>query len=364
MPSEGLDALRGAVDDLVGRCLRRELQARDLLLSAAEVSSATRDAASLGTALFRELAAVTYDRGEMVAGRTSIEFGEGGTQPRVMLSLAFGATTARLLGAPPQLDLLCATFNLGIGLVDGLCDNDRSMGLELLDVLRAADLSGGCRQRRPRGWLTVELPRHLAANHAVAFTVRVIEVFFDLLHVGFPGGRCTAVRDRAGALVTDALEAESLSIVRPHHAATPKELIDASRRTSILPFVIMEHLARGGGARAAPSLAGSLGKAVWLIDDLVDLTRDVRADALNAVVVAATASEAPDVTPDPRRVLERVLMSGILAPVAAQAAEYLDHGLRAAEPTDPYHGVLFVSFVQAYAGIVPAATTTDSSSSS
>jgi hypothetical protein len=132
-----------AVDEAVGRTLRAELDARGLLLTQTDAAAASAAAAQSGAALLRRAIMQCYP-GRVLAqpvrpGEPAVEiaFDDDHTAARIAAALAFGASTARLLVAPRpagraeaagQVDLLCAVFNLGIGLVDGLATGSRVSG--------------------------------------------------------------------------------------------------------------------------------------------------------------------------------------------------------------------------------------------
>ena len=351
------EQLRQSIDDAVGCSLCTELDARGLLLTRAASASATTDAARSGAALLRRLVAHCYQNSLHGDQTIDVEFDDDQAATRIGLALAFGSVTANLLmprrphGERPtgSVDLLCAVFNLGIGLVDGLCDDDPQLGLGLLQAL---DLSGAARERGPGDRLRSALPASLAADPTVAFTVRIIEAFFDLLHSSYPGDQRFTLRDHVGARLEEALEAEIQSVGRSVEIAARDQLIECSRRTSVLPFQIIEHLATGDPALPTPAAGTLLGEAIWRIDDLVDLTQDVSHGALNAVLLAAEEPW-PAAAPDEVAALDRILRSHAIPFAAARAAECLDAGLKAAAggAAAAEDRQLFLSFVHRYAGI-------------
>lgn len=359
------EQLRQMIDDAVSRSLWTELNARGLLLTPAALASATTDAARWGAALLRRMVAHCYQDSRQGDRTADVEFDDDQAETRVELALAFGSVTANLL-TPPRwtergrpvgsVDLLCAVFNLGIGLVDSLCDGSPQFGLQLLRVVRALDLSGAARERWPGDRLRSALPASLAADPSVAFTARIIEAFFDLLHSSYPGDEGATLRDHVGTRLEEALEAETQSVDRSVELAARDQLIECSRRTSVLPFQIIEHLATGDHALPSPTAGTLLGEAMWRIDDLVDLAQDVSLDALNAVLLAATEEPSPATAPDRVADVKRVFTSHAIPLAAAQAAECLDAGLKAAPGGMAANEDrrLFLSFVHRYAGIAPS----------
>lgn len=359
------ERLRQAVEDEVRRSLQTELDARGLLLTRPASEAAAADAARLGAAMLHRLLELAYAEILQDDRDTGVHFADDYTATRIGLALAFGAVTADLLTPPGRdacegpagaIDVSCAVFNLGVGLVDGICDSSPQDGLRLLDAIHATDLAGAARERLDRR-LVEDLPPSLAADSGVHFTVRVIQAFFELLHSNYPGEGGSTVRDRVGARLAEALDAERQSIESSVAPVGRDRLIECSRLTSVLPFQIIEYLATGDHALPSPTAGTLIGEAMWRIDDLVDLVQDADLTALNGVLLDATAEPECAANRDGGAALERVLASQAIPVGAAKAAEFLDVGLTDAPGGTPAHDGrrLFLSFVQRYAGLEPAA---------
>jgi hypothetical protein len=337
-------AIEQAVGDAVAHRLEAELGERGLLLAGEDLAAAAAEAARSGTHLLTSLIHRCYPILRQADGEVEFDFGGERGAARLRAALAFGATTARVLAPSlhnnPDRALICATFNLGIGLVDSLCDADAKTGGTLLELIRALDLAAVAGKPRTRGWLRSALLPVLAADPSAAMTTDVIETFFEMLHDVYPDG---AWRRRLGARLGAALAAERASIAPPA-SATRAELREWSRLTSVLPFEIIETLAGSEQVHAPPTAGTQLGEAMWRIDDLVDLCEDARAGALNGILLASGHN-------DVVRALEQLLASTDIASAARQAADDLHSGLRRTE--DP---AAFLYFVQSYAGIAPHPT--------
>jgi hypothetical protein len=339
--------VRRVVADTVARHLETKLGDRGLLLGPDDLSKADALAAALGRRLLMAAVDEIYrDRREQGAD-VAIDFGSEAGEHRVGAALAFGAATARVL-APEhvcdreRIELLCAVFNLGIGLVDGICDQDPEVGGRFVKLIDERALLAAAEAPEARGWLRTRLSAQLAADAASAFTADVIEAFFEILHRAYPYDRWLSLRRGLGADLAAALEAERTSVDRSEGPVSREQLIECSRGTSVLPFQIIETLAVGARAPRGSSAGTLLGEAMWRIDDLVDLVADARSGALNGLLLAAggESSEAA---------LERLHGSVDLAGVAARAADDLAAGLRRA--AGETHRELFLTFVQRYAAI-------------
>ncbi|MEV5885359.1 hypothetical protein AB0L74_21945 [Streptomyces sp. NPDC052020] len=355
------EQLRKKVDCVVSRSLSSEFGARGLLLSHAAYASAIADVVRSGERLLRRVVEICYADGR--EGVREVEFDDDQAATRIGLGLAFGSVTASLFSSPRQTDrgqaaaieVSCAAFNLAAGLIDGLCDGTPVLGLELLRILQAVDLAGAARDRWPAGRLRSALPAPFSANPTVAFTARIIETFLDTLHAGHPGDEGAPVRDRVGALLEEALEAERRTVQHSPEVVTRNQLIEYSRQTSVLPFQIIEHLAMGAPAVASPTAGTLLGEAMWRIDDLVDLAQDVGDGALNAVLAATTSEPWSAGACDGVATLESVITSDVISLTAVEAAERLEAGLAAVSDRkgDNRAYQLFLSFVHRYAGLAP-----------
>jgi hypothetical protein len=293
----------------------------------------------------------------------AIEFESDRAAARLAAALAFGAVTARVLapGAPraPDAVELCAVFNLGIGLVDSVCDGAPSIGGALLDLLDEVDLVEVAGEPRARGWLRATASPTLARDETASFTVDIVETFFELLHLLRPGTVWLQYRRRIGTQLERALEAERCSFGGAAAGIAPEGLVECSRLTSVMPFQIIENLASGNHAAPERSAGTLLGEALWRIDDLVDLCQDARSGALNAVLVAATVERArARAESDPVAVVASMLDSTHVGEAAVEAAERLQTGLRlagggrAATRAQPVRS--FLAFIQRYAGLGPA----------
>ena len=354
------------VGNAVARQLEAELRKRALLLRTRDLAEAQADAAQRGARLRNAVLRRCYPDSRPGDGALTIEFESEHQAARFDSALAFGAATARVLLPNVRdqeednetIEFACAMFNLGIGLVDGLCDEDRDTGGKFLEILRGLNVARAAEEARARGWLQGALPPRLAENATAAFAVEVIESFFQALHDMYPGDSRLELRSYVGTLLNEALEAERQSIVRSDHR-TRQEMIESSRLTSVLPFQIIETIAAGRRSPHGPIAGTQLGEAMWLIDDLVDLCQDARSGSLNAILLAVTQGE--ERGPNERiATLERLLASETIGSAAADAAKKLHAGLQLGGPSSDtaerqLRTASFLQYVHAYAGIPPTA---------
>src|SRR5262249_42353610 len=129
---------------MVARQLEVELGSRGLLLTPDDRAAAEVGAARRGAWLLSWAVRQCYQ----VSPRVALEFESERTSGRLEAALAFGAAAARVL-APDAHDVrrpvasaepVCALFNLGIGLVDGVCDHDPEAGAALLGLVQDLDV--------------------------------------------------------------------------------------------------------------------------------------------------------------------------------------------------------------------------------
>jgi hypothetical protein len=293
--------------------LRAEFDARGLHSDDTDVPAPAPD-------LLQQVLALCFPEYDLT-GQVEVAFDSVEERLRIEQALLFGWATADVLApnaTDPRSRLLCGIFNLGIGMIDSLCDIAPDRGTALLKVVRSFDVESAASGPSQAGRMLASLPADAAADPTIAFTARVIDAFFALLHAT----HSPSLRRQVGSLLAQALAAEQQSVARS--PASPHELLEASRNTSVLPFLIMATLV--GGDRDA---ATHLGEAMWRIDDLVDLDDDACSGALNSLLLGGS----PD-----RRTIEAV---------ARAAADHLRAGLGMADRR------LFLSFVQRYAGLTP-----------
>ena len=344
------DDICEAIDQTVTGHLATELGRRGLVLSADRFAVAEAQAAGDGERLLTTAIHRCYPMSEYDTQVLTLEFGGEREASRVRSALSFGSATATLLMSPLQpegragsIRLLSAILNLGIGLLDGLCDGDADTGLRLLELIAQGDVAEVARDPRPRGWLRVELPAEWEADPGVSFAADVVETFFAMLHATYPGDPWSRLRDEVGDQLVAALEAERASLVASFANATRAQLMQYSYATSVLPFQIVGTLAAGDHAS---SRAQFLGEAVWRIDDLVDLCDDARTGALNSVLLATTGSG--------RGALEQLLASEEIARVAAEAGDSLSRGVARTDGHVASRSAdVFLQFIARYAGIGP-----------
>lgn len=347
--------------------LEAELARRSLVLGPDEAEAAGVDTARLGARLLASVVELCYPLDSNDAP-LAVEFDSDRTADRLRAALAFGALTASVLsqrrsdgvGPPEVIELLSAVFNVGIGLVDDLCDEDPAVGNQLLELLSEPDLVMAAQHEPSHHWLRAKLPSQLARDATVAFSADIIEAFFTALHVAYPHEEGVSVRRDVAAKLTRALQAERVSAgLSSNH--TRERLLESSRLTSVLPFEIIEILVRAEDRHRPPTPGTLLGEALWRIDDLVDLCDDARSGALNSLLVGAARE--PWRRDDEQTVLgtlERLLTSTDIADAAKAAAESMLLGLRAGGRRPPgqerpWDTRAFLRFIQEYAGIPPRA---------
>ena len=357
--------LERAVNEAVAHHLETELGNRGLLLTADGLSAAEAEATQLGARLLTCVIRLCYPLSRHGQAPT-LEFESEHTAARLHAGLAFGSATARVLvpgrrefaQSAGSVELSCAAFNVGIGLVDSLCDEHPEAGVLLLELLERRGLGKIAEEPQGRGWLRATLPMPFAEDPTVAFTAAIIEVFFELLHAAFPDDAWSQQRCSVGDQLGAALEAERRTVDGSPDQTTRKQLIECSRLTSVLPFQIIETLARGNQASTEPSAGTQVGEAMWRIDDLVDLCQDARSGALNSVLLAAATGTGRPRERDRLAALERLRTSTHIACVAGEAADRLLAGLQRGRDgrdtqIDPVRTASFLYFIQRYVGITP-----------
>jgi hypothetical protein len=287
--------------------------------------SAGTDALALAPDLLPRVLALCFPEYDLAGQDVDVAFESTEERARIEQALLFGWTTADVLSRNATDDrsqMLCALFNLGIGMIDSCCDTDPHRGAALLEFVRFLDVESAANGPWREGRMLASLPPNAAADPTIAFAARVIDAFFSVLHATHP----LSLRTHVGRLLAEALAAERQSVARS--SAEPNELLEASRNTSVLPFLIMATLAQGD-----IDAATHLGEAMWRIDDLIDLDLDAHSGALNSLLVGGIPGRA------------------VIEAVAREAADHLRAGLGTAD------GRHFLSFVYRYARVTPESST-------
>ena len=245
-------------------------------------------------------------------------------------------TLARDEGANPHdgppAARLCALFNFGISLFDLVCDG-RPSGLASLTTAFDEDLL-----RRLLGDPRAPEQLHLAAGSIgdplLRFLLSAVAAFFVRLRA-FGQEADGRARDHLAALLVDAYRAE-IGTVR--HARTPGtgtstvDLLAMAHRKSVLPFEVMLAIARlrdGAGGRRDGTRATLLGKHLGLlfslVDDLVDLNRDVVSGDVNTILLGA------GIAPGPKRIVgvgQLDALGDSLADASARISTHLGAAVR------------------------------------
>src|SRR4029079_982914 len=127
------DAALTSLVDAARNALRAELLERGLLFGDTDLLTTAPE-------LLARALALCYPEFDLSSQRVDVVFESVEERGRIEQALLFGWATADVL-APTATDhrrpLLCAMFNLGIGMIDSLCDNDPLRGAALLEFVQS-----------------------------------------------------------------------------------------------------------------------------------------------------------------------------------------------------------------------------------
>lgn len=212
----------------------------------------------------------------------------------------------------------CALLNLGISIVDVICDNlpDIASRLgELLDENRLRALG--------KEDIAAAQLRYDAAGleqRELRLLLTIVAAFFSF---ELKDDRSSAEEDGLVSLLVRAYRAEMRSV----SPATLMcgEALAVAREKATLPFVVIGEIARDPASPAGQRLpmdrlVEDIAVTFWLTDDVVDLASDVRSGALNALLVD------PDVGRS--EALAELLDGGLLDDAAGQVGARLSDALR------------------------------------
>lgn len=291
----------GRVEDQTSRSVRealtRELRNRDLFLPPDQVDAIGASEQVKGERVWARIVKLGMPGGG--AGHDRSVSASLVASARLSTVVGFGAATGRLLaGTDPDgasdLEALCGAFNLGISLVDAIYDGGMPRSSRMLETVTAARLLAAAEDPGAAGWLQEAISWPTIDDPLSAFAADTIQAFFRILHTVFGGEERRSLRQHVGTLLVEALAAERQSLCWTVRSADIGELVECSRRKSVLPFEVIDALSAAVTLHA-PSGAGTvLGEAAWLIDDLSDLCRDAWSGALNSVLLSVMSFDPAD----------------------------------------------------------------------
>ena len=313
-PADAAPRASGPTAEAVRDALHAAFHAYDLL-------PADSVAITPAPELLQRVIALSFPEHDLTSQHVEVVFDSTEERTRIEQALLFGWVTADVLsprGTDDRSHLLCAVFNLLIGMIDSFCDTASHNGDALLKSLRTFDAEATAIDLLQEGRMLASLPPAPAVDPTITFIARLIDAFYSVLHET----HTASVRRDVGRLLARALAAEQRSVAAS--SAGPGELLEISRNTSVLPFLIMATLVQGDTIAAT-----HLGEAMWRIDDLIDFHLDAQCGALNSLFIRKT----PDCDD--------------IKAVAREAADHLRAGLGTAD------GRHFLRFVHRCAGVTP-----------
>ncbi len=235
----------------------------------------------------------------------------------------------------PSIDW-CARFNLGISLIDWLCDE---AGVPARDIAKLPSLAPLSRRRtavRPRGDPVISFLDELAAD-----------LLQELVREAGPprrGEPRSAVWPSLRRLLRAELAAADPDFFDPAH---PRAALPVLRLKSVEPFRIMAErtVSRADEAPSASRVSDArqigraIGECIWLADDADDLWRDLDAGCGNLFVAEAAAADPMVVSADEKTIVDiavvRVLRRERVAErLAARAVGRLARALSSAPCTE------------------------------
>jgi hypothetical protein len=251
---------------------------------------------------------------------------------RLPLSLAFGFDLATQILVPPggatpsEAANLAALFNFGIALLDRTLDTLDAGGRAITALLDEARLRALIED--PQAHRDLRRASASIASVEARIVIRVVCAFFAHLHAaGIPP---------PATLLLEAYRAEMVCV--RGRELSPRASLEAAQRKSTLPFALVGRLARDDADTDA--LAKRIGTVFWLLDDVVDLVRDLESGDANALVLAA--SEAVPRLQDEREPVARLLDSNAVE----ESVEALCDNLNAARTAAPFMDPLVLMYVR------------------
>jgi hypothetical protein len=243
-------------------------------------------------------------------------YGYGWQQTLGLVALLHARASERLAAAR-----LGGLFNLGVSLLDLVCDEQPERRARLLDCVTPhfleRQLSGHGAARRSSG--------DPAIDYLVAL---IVDLFADARRLASNSSDWSAFSRLIGAMYGG--ERLAIAARRGEHAPTP-EVWEALRRKSALPLETMATLAVLASPHATASrrdtaleAAALAGEAIWIIDDLVDVREDWNAGCWSRPLWLLAQTTGTGSTPaNAEQALDRLLAGGVAAAEARCLADRL-----------------------------------------
>lgn len=173
----------------------------------------------------------------------------------------------------------CALFNLGITMFDSLCDRTAEGRQQLSRFVHPDSLRELCMDSKASGRLRSQAEG--IKNFELRCVLKIVAGFFSEMHdLAAPAG--PIAESQLEDLILRACKAQMISSNWRAETSTA-EVIAAVREKSTLPFQVMFRIACSGAEGQPPSdkIACSTGDIFGLLDDLVDLPKDLQRGCAN-----------------------------------------------------------------------------------
>lgn len=289
----------------VRRELAQQLEARGIWLPRERFIAIRNERRAVGRVLQRKLLDPILGRSDYVYLRSEFAFGvlNRDLYSRLPLILSLGHDLGlgiyfQLLRGEVQhrnVAALCALLNLGIAVFDRICDDLTEDAEELYrffdeDILH--HLTNDPTFCQELAELVGSLP-----GREVRIVLKVICAFFSRLHDWSLVSRGSPIWAALNSLLIESYRSEMRTVRANSLNHSPPELIDAAARKSTLPFAIMLQIGRvcagATGTHEVPAvdeLIGRIGAVFSLVDDLMDLSRDIESGSINTILLRAGGS--------------------------------------------------------------------------
>ena len=324
-----MEAVEDSIDPEVRHSLARSLEAHGLLLSPGEQVAVRTEELHNGARVLETLIAAGLgplsDAPPMMERRSRI--------------LAFGVAASAVLGdggaeprlAQGDLDALCGLLNLGISMIDHIWDSGAA-GSEVLDEQLTTELMLAASEAMGA---TAPLQRLIDGDRIESrrarMALRVVWLFFVMLHRLFPTEQSAALRAWIGGRLARALQAERTTVGWQHSGLGREELLRAAVEKAVLPFEIIQVASRAPrsleqGIKPEPDtrLGRQLGLAISQLDNLVDLRRDAESADLNPLLLERWEDPADFAAASPEERLQRARQSSAIASAAEAVGTELE----------------------------------------
>lgn len=282
----------------VRRALVHKLEAERLWPSTKEYKNYMEKRKKLGDKITSETLIDVFGTNDYAYLNSESIFGASNRQFRYKLpyiasfGYEVGSTMYNLNGKDEtdafEVSKICSVFNIGISIFDHINDTEPELFNNLKNIINEKALLKISTNKKACESLQTEC--NTISSTELRLLLKIILWFFLKLHSHYIQSGKENLRKRLISHVLSAYDAEIAS--SNHNKYSKTEAFNISRNKSMLPFLVIYLITRLPDSSTIEksendfnSFMTNMGEIFWLVDDLVDVIRDLESNHLNSVLI-------------------------------------------------------------------------------